>query len=214
MHRHCQPRDGGSGWLGSALVQHRGNGIAPDRDLRPCHAGQALRVARGSSRLTPLRTAGHTVQHHHRAAARKMPRTEPGRQRLAVHARQLAVQPRVPVLRRHCRPLLPRLEQARRSALARHVSWITGLGHGLGSVRLGIRHCRPLRVPTERCHGNKQCSPNENPVCDCLTRHGSHADQRTSNRPWIASPYRCDLQLSTSGHVSINAADVAEWFGP
>ena len=34
-------------------------------------------------------------QHHHRAAARQMPRTEPAGERLAVHARQLALEPRV-----------------------------------------------------------------------------------------------------------------------
>ncbi len=48
-------------------------------------------------------------------------RVEPGRERLAVHARQLAVEPDFHVLRRHRRTLLRRLEQARRSALNNHV---------------------------------------------------------------------------------------------
>ena len=58
---------------------------------------------------------GSTVprQHHHRPAAREVPRAEPAGERLAVHARQLALQPRVPLLRRHRRSLLRRLEQAR-----------------------------------------------------------------------------------------------------
>ena len=87
----------------------------------PIPAGQALRTAGGSGRMAHLRTPGGAIQHHHRAVARQMSRAEPGRERLAVHARQLALKPRVPVLRRYRRPLLLRLEPTRRSALARHV---------------------------------------------------------------------------------------------
>jgi hypothetical protein len=52
---------------------------------------------------------------------REMPRAQPGGKRLAVHARQLALKPRLQILRRSCRPLLRSLEQAYRSALEDHV---------------------------------------------------------------------------------------------
>ena len=55
-------------------------------------------------------------------------RVEPGRERLAVHARQLAVQPRLQLLRRHRRPLLRGLEQTRRSAMENHVDRTPGMG--------------------------------------------------------------------------------------
>src|SRR5271163_1340726 len=50
-----------------------------------------------------------------------MSRTESPRKHLAVHARQLALEPDLQILRRHRRSLLRRLEQAHRSALADHV---------------------------------------------------------------------------------------------
>ena len=65
--------------------------------------------------------ASRPRQHHLIAAAVKMPRAQPGRECLAVHARQLALEQNLQVLRRHPRPLLLRLEPTRRSALAHHV---------------------------------------------------------------------------------------------
>src|SRR5262249_29628590 len=59
-------------------------------------------------------------QYHHHSAAAEVPRAQPGRERLAVHARQLALQPHLQILRRSRRPLLCGMEQARRSALAHH----------------------------------------------------------------------------------------------
>ena len=50
------------------------------------------------------------------------------RERLAVPARQLALQPDVPFLPCHCRPLLLRLEQARRPALEDYVARPPRLG--------------------------------------------------------------------------------------
>ena len=57
-----------------------------------------------------------------------MPGIEPGRECLAVPARQLAVQPGVPLLPRHPRPLLPCLEQAHSPALEDHVARPPRLG--------------------------------------------------------------------------------------
>src|SRR5262249_31804862 len=57
-----------------------------------------------------------------------VPRAQPGRERLAVHARQLALQPHLQILRRSRRPLLCGMEQARRSALAHHVHRTAPMG--------------------------------------------------------------------------------------
>src|SRR5262245_28199485 len=57
-----------------------------------------------------------------------MPRTQPCRKRLAIHARQLALKSRLQILRRSRRALLRGLEQARRSALAHHVHRIASMG--------------------------------------------------------------------------------------
>jgi len=53
---------------------------------------------------------------------------QPGRERLAVHARQLALQPHLQILRRSRRPLLCGMEQARRPALAHHVHRTAPMG--------------------------------------------------------------------------------------
>src|SRR5262249_24161664 len=58
----------------------------------------------------------------------EVPRAQPGRERLAVHARQLALQPHLQILRRYRRPLLCGMEQARRSALAHHVHRTAPMG--------------------------------------------------------------------------------------
>jgi len=57
-----------------------------------------------------------------------MPRARPSRKCLAVHARQLALKPRLQILRRSRRPLLCGMEQARRPALAHHVHRIAPMG--------------------------------------------------------------------------------------
>ena len=55
-------------------------------------------------------------------------RAQPGRERLAVHARELAQQPDLRLLRDHPRSLLRRLEQAHRPALAHHLHRTVRLG--------------------------------------------------------------------------------------
>jgi len=61
------------------------------------------------------------AEHRPPAAAAQMSGTQPYRKHLAVHARQLAIQPGVQILRRYCRSLLRGVEQTNRSALAHHV---------------------------------------------------------------------------------------------
>src|ERR1700747_738425 len=62
------------------------------------------------------------------SVAAEVPRAQPGRERLAVHARQLALQPHLQILRRSRRPLLCGMEQARRPALAHHVHRTAPMG--------------------------------------------------------------------------------------
>src|SRR5262249_34602869 len=88
----------------------------------PCHPlGRSSWLAL----VDPPRRAG---KHHHHCAAAKMPRAQSDRKCLAVHARQLALEPSLQILRRSRRPLLRRLEQAGRSALAHHVHWAASMG--------------------------------------------------------------------------------------
>src|ERR1700704_3788464 len=68
-----------------------------------------------------LEEAFHPRQHHALAVAAEIARAQSGREHLAIHARQLALEPRVQILRRHPRTLLLRLEQAHRHALENHV---------------------------------------------------------------------------------------------
>src|SRR5262249_43196120 len=86
--------------------------------------------SRRPSRLAHVDTSRRTGQRYHHHAATQMSRAQPGRERVAVHARQrqLAFKPNLQIIRRSRRPLLRGLEQARRSALAHHVPRIAPMG--------------------------------------------------------------------------------------
>jgi len=86
---------------------------------------EELYDVRGSKKPS-LGTSG---RHYHRHAA-EMARTQPPRKYLAVHVRQLALQPRLHILQRSRQFLLSGLEQARRSALEDHVHWLRDWAHG------------------------------------------------------------------------------------
>src|SRR5262245_25798165 len=79
------------------------------------------RVSNDLGRSTPPMICGSTPGDGYHSAAAEVQRAQPGRERLSVHARQLALQPHLQILRRSRRPLLCGMEQARRSALAHHV---------------------------------------------------------------------------------------------
>src|SRR5262245_15342264 len=64
---------------------------------------------------------------------------------MAIHARQLALEPDLQIIRRSRRPLLPGLEQARRSALAHHVHRIAPMG-----ARVLINGIRYNPVPQDQ----------------------------------------------------------------
>src|ERR1700751_5168743 len=72
--------------------------------------------------MAPVGQARRAGQSHPLAIAAQMPGVEPGREPLAVPARQLALQPGLPLLPRHPRALLPCLEQAHSPALEDHVA--------------------------------------------------------------------------------------------
>jgi len=78
--------------------------------------------------MARLSRAGHTSQYHPHASAAQVPRTQSGGECVAVHARQLVVEPHLPIIRRHRRPLLLRMEQARRSTMANYVYRLTKVG--------------------------------------------------------------------------------------
>ena len=94
----------------------------------PRRAGRARRAPARPRRVARVRHARCAHEHHPPAASAQMPRTQPCRERLAVPARQLAVEPHLSILRRHRRPRLPRLEPPRRSAVAHHVARTAPMG--------------------------------------------------------------------------------------
>ena len=97
------------------------HGGAPHRDQcrrrsrRPCGAD------RRSGRLALDAQAGDPRQHHRPGAAATIARVEPGGECLAIHARQLVVEPDLQILRRHRRAVLPSLEQPHRPTMEDHV---------------------------------------------------------------------------------------------
>ena len=95
----------------------------------------AMAVAPGAHAILVLDPAGwhiskaaRAAQYNARATAGKIARVEPSREHLAIHERQLAVEPHLQILPGHPRPLLLRLEQAHRPALAHHVNRNTPMG--------------------------------------------------------------------------------------
>src|SRR5271170_7711090 len=111
-----------------AVLQHRGDEPAPRGNSQDRHARWPRRSIGRSGWLAPVDTPRRATKHHHYRFAAKIPRTQSGREHLAIHARQLAVKPHLQVLRRSCRSLLLHLEQARRSALENHVHRIAPVG--------------------------------------------------------------------------------------
>jgi hypothetical protein len=95
-----------------ARLQHLRDESTSCRDRQERRPGRACGSRRRPRRLAHNGQAGHTAKHHPRAFAGEVPRTQSGGECLAVLARQLAVEPRLQVLRRYRRPLLRRMEQA------------------------------------------------------------------------------------------------------
>src|ERR1700757_1125439 len=129
LHLRCSLPEGGQGCSPDhAGLQHRGDELAPRRDRRNRRARCPRHPPGRPSRLALVHAPPRAGQYHHHCAAAEVPRAQPGRERLAVHARQLALQPHLQILRRSRRPLLCGMEQARRPALAHHVHRTAPMG--------------------------------------------------------------------------------------
>src|SRR4051812_19602791 len=102
--------------------------LAPERDRPGGRAWRACPRPGGPGGLASVEATCGPGQHHPPAASGQGARVEPRREHLAVHARELDLQPDLLLLRRHPRSLLRRVEQAHRSALAHHVHRLAGLG--------------------------------------------------------------------------------------
>src|SRR4051812_28404671 len=109
-------------------VYDRGHEPAPSRDLTGGRAWRACARPGGPGGLASVQAACGPGQHHPRTAPGQGARVEPRREHLAVHARELDLEPDLRRLQRHSRSLLRRVEQAHRSALAHYVHWTEKLG--------------------------------------------------------------------------------------
>src|SRR3954452_15814811 len=78
--------------------------------------------------MAHVEQACRSTKYHSHSAAAQMSGAQPRRECLAVHARQLAVEPCTQILYRYPRSLLLRREQPHRSAMAHHVTRSARLG--------------------------------------------------------------------------------------
>src|SRR4051812_35426427 len=106
--------------------------------------------------MAPRQGPRRPRQSHAGAPASPSARVDPGREHLAVLARQLVVEPRVRLLRRHRRPLLRRVEPPHRPALDHHVHRPPGLGQCM-RISAGWYNVSSdpssARLPNRRDHG-------------------------------------------------------------
>src|SRR3954466_11539643 len=102
--------------------------LAPERNRAGGRCWRACPRPRGPGGLASVQATCGPGQHHPHAASGQGARVEPRREHLAVHARELDLQPHLRVLPRHPRSLLRRMEQAHGPALAHHVHRTAGLG--------------------------------------------------------------------------------------
>ena len=82
-----------------AGLQHQGHEPALGGNRQSCRAQRPRRPLGRSGRLAPVDPSCRAGKHHHHSAAAEMPRAQPGRKRLAVPPRQLALQPHLQILR-------------------------------------------------------------------------------------------------------------------
>src|SRR3954452_25545493 len=117
-------------------MRHAGHEPAPGGS----RAGRGSRSpwghADGPGRMAPHQGPRRAGQPHAGAAASPSARIEPGREHLAVSARELVVEPRVRLLPRHRRSLLRRVEPPYRPALDHHVHRPPGLGQCIQCMRI------------------------------------------------------------------------------
>src|SRR3954467_11979796 len=107
-------------WPGAAALHDRGDDVAPEGDRAGGCTRRACPCLGGPGGLASVEEACGPRQHPPPAAPGQGAGVEPGREHLAVHARELDLEPDLRLLRRHPRPLLRSVEKAHRSALAHH----------------------------------------------------------------------------------------------
>src|SRR3954447_11786157 len=113
---------------GPAAMRHAGHEPALGGSLTGCGSRSPWGHADGPGRMALRQGPRRARQSHAGAAASPSARIEPGQEHLAISARQLVVEPRVRLLRRHRRSLLRRVEPPHRPTLAHHVHRPPGLG--------------------------------------------------------------------------------------
>src|SRR3954454_21917631 len=169
-------------------MRHAGHEPAPGGSLTSRGSRSPWGHADGPGRMAPRPGPRRARQSHAGAAASPSARIEPGREHLAVLARQLVVEPRVRLLRRHRRPLLLRVEPPHRPALAHHVHRPPELGQCMmisaGWYKLSWLFARcPLIRPSDRCLAALSRHLQE----AAETRRGSvHLDSNHSTPSWLA----------------------------
>src|SRR3954468_6474842 len=115
------PATGQGRGLGAAPMRYAGHEPAPGGSRTSRGSRSPWGHADGPGRMAPRQGPRRARQSHAGAPARPSARIEPGREHLAVLARELVVEPRVRLLHRHRRPLLLRVEPPHRPALDHHV---------------------------------------------------------------------------------------------
>src|SRR5262245_35074908 len=111
------------------------------------HSGRSRYSPPRSSRLAWRQGPQGSEQHLALAAPATRARAQRPRKYLAVHARELAVEPNFQILRRYRRSLLLRLEHAHRSAVENHVHRPPRLGSRRSlNLRIGITRFDRLSV--------------------------------------------------------------------
>ena len=96
-----------------------GSALSLRSDFDGARLRRLARQTRG--RMAHVQQSRGSRKHHHPATAGQITRAEPGRKHLAVHEGQLALKPRLQVLRGYRRPLLLRLENTAGSTMEDHV---------------------------------------------------------------------------------------------
>src|SRR4051812_17756478 len=129
--------------LGAAPMRHAGHEPASGGSRTSRGSRSPWGHADGPGRMAPRQGPRRAGQPHAGAPAGPSARIEPGREHLAVLARQLVVEPRVRLLPRHRRPLLLRVEPPHRPALDHHVHRPSRLGQCMrisaGLLRFPVR---------------------------------------------------------------------------
>src|SRR5215218_9180439 len=106
---------------GAAPLRHAGHEPALGRGRTSRGARSPGGPADGPGRMAPRQGSRRARQSHAGVVASSSARIEPGREHLAISARELVVEPRVCLLPGHRRSLLRRLEPPHRPALDHHV---------------------------------------------------------------------------------------------